>query len=525
MRTAIVASSLRSTFCRRSFLTGGGGLLLVCSLSCSNFGVPAAADAPPSIVRIGVPEGADTDSTEIGFSQFPTLFTFEGLTSRGDDGRPQPRIVQSWEVSPDGLHWRLTLLKNVLFHDGTRCDAAAVMQILSAAYTSPEASFYPGLLDIKGLRTEGDDMLIIDLHRPSAFLLDDLYIQITKQAPDGTTIGTGSYRTTQSSNREVELRSHEAYFRGRPAIDTVLLRSYPTLRQAWADLLRGRIDAVSSLSGDALEFLTSDTVEAVSFPRPYAYAMVFNSRGPQLRDARVRRALNAAVDRSALIDSVLKGHGRAAFSPVWPDHWAYDSSVAGYSFDPAWARESLAAGMKASGGAAVERLTIMCLVPEGHAIFERLALMLQRQLFSVGVDLQFEVLPLSRYDERLRAGTFDAALIDLLSGPSLSRVYLFWRSQGDFDGLNVFGYESPEVDKWLDRLRYAVDDSATRAATGQLQRALMNDPPAIFLVWSERTRAVSRRIGTPATPGRDPFQTLWQWRLDDLSGSASAVAQ
>jgi peptide/nickel transport system substrate-binding protein len=522
VRTETLSSFFRSPFCRRSFLTGGGGLFLASALACSSPGMDTAAVAPASVVRIGIPEGGNVASSDIGFRQFPAVFTFEGLTARGDDGRPRPRIVQSWQASPDGLTWRLTLLQDVLFHDGTPCDADAVKRILEAAYRQPEAALYPGLLDIKALRTEGSDTLVIDLFRPSAFLLDDLYMQITKEAADGTVIGTGPYRTVRASSSEVELQAHRAYFRGRPAIDTVILSSYPTLRQAWAGLLRDEIDAVSSLSGDAIEFLTDDTVETVTFPRQYAYAMVFNSGRPHLRSPRVRRALNSAVDRTALVDTVLKGHGRPAFSPVWPNHWAYDESIAGYAFDPSQARETLAAEAKMSGRAASDRLTITCLVPEGHAIFERLALTLQRQLFHVGVDLQFEALPLSQYDGRLRAGTYDAALIDLLSGPSLSRVYLFWRSPGEFQGLNVFGYENPQVDQWLDRLRYAIDDSATRAATGQLQRALMDDPPAIFLAWSERTRAVSRRLSMPVT-GRDPFWTLWQWQFDD-TGLAARTA-
>src|SRR5207302_164031 len=123
-------------------------------------------------------------------------------------------------------------------------------------------------------------------------------------------------------------------------------------------------------------------------------------------------------------------------------------------------------------------------------------------------DLQLESVPLADFDGRLRTGNFDTALLDLASGPSLSRVYQFWRTPTDFRGLNVFGYSNHNVDRWLDRLRFTTDDATTRAAASQLQRAMMDDPPALFLAWSQKSRVISRRVKLPNEPGRDPFQTL-----------------
>jgi len=143
---------------------------------------------------------------------------------------------------------------------------------------------------------------------------------------------------------------------------------------------------------------------------------------------------------------------------------------------------------------------------------ERLALVIQTQLYNVGVDVQLESVSGSEFNSRLRSGDFDAAFFDLASGPALSRVYLFWRSPGEYTGLNVFGYRNIEVDTWLDRLRFAADEAATRAAVNQVQRALLDDPPGVFIAWSQQTRAVSKRLITGTTAGEDPFEALWKWR-------------
>jgi len=498
-------------------VAGGIALSALLSQACSGDGATGSTSTPPpsTSVVIGVAEGAGESDPEVGFQRIWPLFSDEGLTSLGSDGRPQPGIAESWEASPDGLTWRFTLKPDVVFHDGTPCNATAVKAILEAALKRPDVNLYPGLLDIRGLRAEGERTLFIDLSRPSAFLLEDLYIEIVKRTQDGGTTGTGPYYVVSRSSSEATLRAHARYSQGTPEIENVVFRSYPTLRQAWASLLRGDIDAVWNLSGDALEFMTDQTVATFNFQRHLAYVMVFNSQRPQLRSAAVRRALNAAVDRQALIQSVLKGRGQPAYSPVWPNHWASDASITGYTFDPSLAKTALDALIPpASRKGNSRRLRFTCIVPSDYAIFERLGLLLQTQLYNVGVDLQLESVPLSQFDARLRRGEFDAALFDLATAPSLSRVYLFWRSPGDYEGLNVFGYRNPEADSWLDRLRFAPDVTTTRAATGQLQRVLLEDPPALFLAWSQQSRAVSRRIDVGAAPGQDPFQTLWKWRIE-----------
>lgn len=308
------------------------------------------------------------------------------------------------------------------------------------------------------------------------------------------------------------MRAHARYHEGVPAVSSLIVSAHPTIRQGWAELLRGELDALWNVSSDAVEFLNDKTIETRSFPRRYVYVMAFNAERPQLRNPVVRRALNSAIDRPALIGTVLDGQGRPAWSPVWPEHWAYDKGASPFAYDPSLAKAALTgAGFPATPPS--RRLRLSCMVPEGFATVERLALSLQRSMHDVGVDLSFESVSLGEMEARMSSGRFDAVLLDLLSGPSLSRVYSFWRSAGTFQGLNVFGYKDAEVDDALDRLRRTANESAVRAATNQLQRGFARNPPGIFIAWSERSRAVSRRIEVPDTPGLGPFQPVWHWRI------------
>lgn len=287
---------------------------------------------------------------------------------------------------------------------------------------------------------------------------------------------------------------------------------------------------VTDVPPDAVEFISNDQVRVISFGRRYQYLVAFNSARAPFSNPLVRRALNMAVDRDALIRSALQGHGVPSTGPLWPRNWAYNSSVASYRFDPALAATLLnSAGFKADIGrdGRQRRFRFTCLIPENFSVAERVALEVQKQLFNVGVDMQFEVVPIKDFTVRVAEGRFDAMLIDLVSGPTVGRSYMFWRSARRFPGgFNTFGYENPEAERAFDLLRTSTNDVAIQSAFTRLQEILLSDPPALFLAWNQRSRAVSRRFQIVQDEQHDPVDpvyTIWQWTT--ATGSRIAFSQ
>ena len=196
-----------------------------------------------------------------------------------------------------------------------------------------------------------------------------------------------------------------------------------------------------------------------------------------------------------------------------PQHWVYDASLSQVPYDPSLAIALL--GTPGSGdqlGNREARIAFTCLVPRNFALLERLALVTQKQLYDVGVDMSLESVPIDEFNRRLVEGRFDAAILDLIGGPSIVRVYQFWLSPNEKTGMNLFGYSNPTVDRWLLNLRHAPDDNSYRAAAVQLQKVMAEDPPALFIAWNERTRAVNRRFVVPDATDRDVLFTLREWR-------------
>jgi peptide/nickel transport system substrate-binding protein len=486
---------------QRSVIVLGVILAGVCAPSCGG-GKPS--ETVPPILRIGV--GTPPGPSNTGSGGLVSLLKADTWLSSKIDGQIGPRIVTDWRWEQHGTVLRLKLRPNVYFHDGTSLTAATAAEALRAADTSTDHS----LQSIASIQPEGSDTLVLTLKEPNAFLLPDLgSVPVTEAGhPD---VGTGPYQIMSRKGQDATLRAFPRYYHGRPALAGVDVVTYPTQRNAWTALMRGDIDMLYEVSRDSTEFVQAETtVHTYSFLRPYYIPLVFNMRHPFLRNIEVRRAINGALDRAALIRDGMRGQGVSADGPVWPKHWAYTPPEQ-FNFDPAAARVRLdSAGypLKPSPQRGLPvRLGFTCLVLGDDSRFERLAVLIQKQLADVGIDMQIEPVMMRDMVTRAGKGDFDAFLFEL-SGPRLSRVYDFWRSS-DKSMINS-GYRA--ADAVLDRLRSAQSDAETRAGVAELMRIMHDDPPAAFIAWQRSSRAVSTRFDVAAEPDRDILTSLWLWR-------------
>jgi ABC-type oligopeptide transport system substrate-binding subunit len=141
---------------------------------------------------------------------------------------------------------------------------------------------------------------------------------------------------------------------------------------------------------------------------------------------------------------------------------------------------------------------------------ERIALEVKRQLAAAGIEMTVESVSQAEIHKRLIAGTYEAALLELVSGPTLLRPYIVWLSSSPF---NPGHLGNATIDVALERAHNAATETDFRSAVVAVQQAFHDDPPAIFLAWSQRARAVSNSFVVPAPePGRDILSTLRMWK-------------
>jgi peptide/nickel transport system substrate-binding protein len=470
-------------------------------------------------MRIGVGEPAQVTRSS-GVGGVIGIITTEAWLTGKPDGHQAPRIVTDWSWDEPNTTLHLKIRSDVYFHDGTKLTADIAAQALRRTAANARAEGALGFLSVKSVDVAGPNQIDLHLSEPNAFVLTDLSTT-TVRRPDNQNIGTGPFMLTRRDQQQAVLSAFPKYYRGRPALSEIDVVSYPTQRNAWAALMRGDIDMLYEVSRDAADFVNAEsTVKTYTFDRPYYIALVFNVHHPVLRKVSVRKAINEALDRAALVHDGMNDRGRPADGPIWPNHWARPSATPHFTLDPEDSLRLLDdAGLKATRNAAGSmpaRFSFTCLVYSEDSRFERLALLVQKQLADVGIEMNLRPLKAKDIGETLGTGKFDAFILEFF-GRSLSSAYDFWHHHEDalFDG----GYVS--ADAVLDRMRTAMSDDETKAAVADLARVLHDDPPAAFLAWQATTRAVSTRFDVQPEQGRDILGSIWQWRAVAAPAQAS----
>lgn len=398
--------------------------------------------------------------------------------------------------------------------DGTLVTAHDVAMLLREEAAEDDAP--AGLWDIDRIDTPDDRMVRLSLRAPTSLLLEAL--TLTRALPVGPFVRPPD--DEDGNNDELPILRPSAQSTPPQGISQVAFRRYDRPRAAWAALLREEIDFLYEVPDEAQPFLEqAPGIQVRSFIRPYVTTLGLNSSHPVLRRTAVRRALNLAVDRDALLAGDYGGRGRVAAGPTWPMHWAADPEMSTYPYDPEEARrlldaEDLRVQPRTDGPAS--RFRITCLVPEQ---FENVAHRLRRSYLAIGVDLVLELVTPDELQQRAGSGAFEAFLSTLGTGFGTNLVYQMWSGQARGRYAHFSYTAAAEV---ADRLRRARSEDDQRAAFQALQRVLVDDPPAVFLLWDRRSRAIGRRFAVPdEDEGRDILSSLPRWRPTIYAGAAA----
>jgi peptide/nickel transport system substrate-binding protein len=465
--------------------------------ACSPRGT-STSDPSSAVLRVGVP-GLSSTNPGAGLRQLTQILSVEGLARLGEDGRLQPSLAADWTSRNNGRSYLIRLKPGVKFHDGSPLTPEIVSSLLPREMRE---TFGPIADDVEQVSPVDANTVEVRFRRPSPFLFEGLEAGIRKAG----SIGTGPFVAIPESTSE--LRANTDYYGGRPQIGEIHVETFPAVRTAWAKMLRNELDMLWEVGPDALSSLEhSANVAVFTFTRRYQYVIGLNTNSEALRPASVRRALNIAIDRQKLVATVLNGYGVPSSSPIWPRYWAVDANQPDTSrFDPSLAARLLSGGRNAAPSRASVRFRLLII---SDAVYERIALEVKRQLEEVGVDLDVQAASADQLAAAVQRGTFDAVLMDAVSGPTMLRPYGLWHS-GMPGNPGTLGNRA--IDAAFDAVRDADGESAYRVAVTNLDRTFADDPPAIFLAWSVRARAVSRRFDVQAEEGRDILSTLRFWK-------------
>ena len=421
---------------------------------------------------------------------------FDALVRRRPDGQFQPALAAHWQVSEDARCWRFSLREGLTFHDGTAIDAN-VMGASIARMQRPDVGATLGAPAVWGQYLGGAQITAIDAltleiktQNPSADLLDILvsgYALPTDRVDQpgflDAPIGSGAYRfVRRRGDGALIMERNPDWWGGKVAnryLAWVAIGDRSDREQA---LRSGRVSVASKLSP------LPDYGAAVTCQRhidPTGILLLLNAaRGP-FTDPRVRRAVNLAVDRPALIDQVLQGAGQPLNGFVSPVHMGAVITDDGGQFDRSAAQRLL----HAAGFAKGLTLHIDCptrLPDEAEALTNALG----AQLSQVGITLQRHVIAdRTAYAEAVRDKQIhDLCIFD--SSPMSTFRVLYEKIDSRQRGSWWQGYQNSVVEARLDVAKSTLDRTARAALYQASYLDLQADPPWLTLYNHQLATAV-----------------------------------
>ncbi|MFN7167378.1 MAG: ABC transporter substrate-binding protein [Pannonibacter sp.] len=290
---------------------------------------------------------------------------FEGLTYRGPDLKLVPGLAESWEELDEGKRIRFKLRQNVKFHNGEPFNAEAVKFTFDRLLgeqgaKGPQRSNYTVIdsvevvdentVDLK--LKKPDPVLLTKLAGYGAMIVPPKYIaEKGEDHFNANPVGTGPFKVVSYAPKvDVKLAANPEYWGGAPKLDEVDFRFISEPATAVAELQFGRVDLIIPpiIPIGMVETIKSDAnLEILSVPGPTVDALRFNTRNGITADARVRKAIIMAVDRSAIVQSILAGHASEIATFQSALSFGHDEALKPLPFDPAAAKKLLAeAGVK-----------------------------------------------------------------------------------------------------------------------------------------------------------------------------------
>jgi len=338
--------------------------ILALCLGLANFAsAPAQADGKLTVALMQDPGSLDPVDTFVTFWSPMGTNIFDGLVWRGPDLKLVPGLAASWEELDDGLRLRFHLRQGVKFHNGEPFNAEAVKftfdRLLGeVGAKGPQQFNYRSIARVEVLDEntvdfhlkEHDPVLLTKLAGYGAMIVPPNYIR--EQGEDNFNlkpVGTGAFKVVEYRPRiGLTMTANADYWAGAPKISELEFRFINEPATAVAELQAGRIDVATTVPVGMVSTLErSASASIVSAPSPVVVALRFNTRDGITRDVRVRKAMIMAVDREAIISSILQGKAAEISSFQSALSFGNDPDLKPYPYDPEAAKALLKdAGVK-----------------------------------------------------------------------------------------------------------------------------------------------------------------------------------
>lgn len=353
--------------------------------------------------------------------------TLVSITADGYEGC----LAESWDISEDGRTYTFHIRPNVLFSDGEKCDANAILANFNAILENRERHTWLEMMNLLvGVSAPDENTFVIEMSEPYYPMLTELgcirpfamispSCMINGSTKDGVNghIGTGPYVLTDFVTDEYAVfERNENYWGKAPAIRKITVKVIPDNQTRIMALESGEIDLIfgkNMIDADAIsQYLDSDKFTVGLSDPTSTRHIVMNTTREILGDPAVRKALQHATDRQTISDGIFYGLEQPAdtlyattvpYCNVGLKPYEYSTETAAQILDEAgWVLGG--DKMRAKDG---RQLALDLLYNSDSVTEKTIAEYLQSEYLKLGISMTIHGEEEQSYRDNMKAGNFD----------------------------------------------------------------------------------------------------------------------
>ncbi|WP_163930387.1 ABC transporter substrate-binding protein [Paraferrimonas sp. SM1919] len=418
--------------------------LLIILAACS----PQSGQSPSGLVYCleGNPEAFNPQQTTSGTTLDATaLHLYNSLLSYSPkEAAFVPELATHWQINASLTEYVFHLRDDVKFHHNELFTPSRTVNADDVVFSFQrmidnnhpfyneglgQYPFFQGLgilqnlIDVEALSpqqvkftlAQPDVTFLSNLASAFAVILSKEYADLLQQqnnimAFSQMPIGTGPYRFIEyNKNQFIRYQRHDNYFKTVASTKHLVFDITPNSTRRLAKLVSGDCDLSALPQAREAKLLeTSKKVKTVNRPDLNVAFWSFNTERPPLDNPKVRQALDLAINKKAIIDSVYGKTGQIAYSLLPPLSWAHPKTAPTQSFDPITAKALLTE-------AGIDNLNINIWVPNVARAYNpnayRTAELITQDLAKIGIQAQIVSYDWSVFLGKLNEGNYDTALL------------------------------------------------------------------------------------------------------------------
>ncbi len=431
---------------------------------------------------------------------------WDTLLRFGENAELQPGLAESWEVQGDDTII-LNLRDGVTFHDNTSMDAADVIASMEFAQSDDAKSPMAWMLEpIDSLRAV--DSMTVEIKTGAVVdILNALATPIgavtSEEAIDEygiglgeNPIGAGPFKLESwDRGNKIGLTKFEDYWEeGKPYLDRIEFNIVLEEFTRVTSLQSGQVDIVYNMSFSNVEQLEgSSDLNTNIFSTFIVYYLALNTEKEPFDDVRVRQALNYAIDRKAITESVTRGYAVPAITDIAPSMaGSLDGVEDPYPYDPDRARELLAEAGYGDGFS-------MELLVGANSPDAETGVVLQEYYKDVGVDVELVSEEASTLWNHLQAANYEDAAMSFWypDFPDAAGTLMPFNHSGNFPPdscCNFSFYENSTVDDLLEEAAAATDMDERAELFRQINEIIYEDAPRVWLYHVQEAMPGSKKV-------------------------------